>query len=93
VVLAAVEQQEVLADLVEDERLADGSPRRLEGAHVQHDHQQDEHGDGDRRVDGVDDEAHDERAEQTEQRRVRREAAERRPTASATRDVHTLSMY
>ena len=58
VVLSAVEQQQVLADLVEDERLTDGAPRRLEGPHMKHDHENDQDGDGDRRVDGVDDETH-----------------------------------
>jgi len=58
VVLARVEQQKVLADLMEDERLTDGTPGRLERPHVKHNHQHDQHRDRDRRVDGVDEKTH-----------------------------------
>ena len=88
VILAAVEQQQVLADLVEDESLADGTPRRLQGPHVKNDHQKDQHSDRDNRVDGVDDETHCQRPEQTEECSVSGEVAKRRPTATGIRSTY-----
>jgi len=58
VVFAAVEQKQVLADLVEDERLTDGPPRRVQGPHMQHDDQQDQQGNRDRSLDRIDEETH-----------------------------------
>ena len=39
VVLAAVEQQQVLADLVKDECLTDGTPRGLQRPHMKYHHE------------------------------------------------------
>ena len=70
---------------MEDEGLADGAPRHRVRPQVEGDHEQDGDGERHRRVHRVNEETHRHASQKAEQRRVRREVAERRPETRAAR--------
>ena len=69
------------ADLVEDERLADGAPCLWKVAQVQSYNEREAYNKGDGGLDGVDEEAHDHAAHHARHARVPAEVLERRSKA------------